>query len=90
MTGDTKLAFSANPLAATMTPEAFKPADLARPTPPVEIAPITSDVPAAFDKAVAAGAAAVKRPEQKSWDQMVGYVRDLDGSLIEICSPIES
>jgi lactoylglutathione lyase len=42
----------------------------------------------AFDKAVAAGAKAVKAPERKPWGQTVGYVRDLNGVLVEIASPM--
>ncbi len=29
-----------------------------------------------------------KEPEEKPWGQVVGYVRALDGSIIELCSPI--
>jgi len=49
---------------------------------------VTDDPAAAYKKAVAAGAVAVKPPVLKPWGQTVAYVRDLNGCLIEICSPV--
>ncbi|WP_234824496.1 VOC family protein [Ensifer adhaerens] len=40
----------------------------------------------AYEKAVSAGASPVKPPEEKPWGQVVGYVRDLNGCLVELCS----
>ncbi|PRC92176.1 VOC family protein [Solimicrobium silvestre] len=54
----------------------------------VELAFVTEDVNAAFTKAVAAGAVAIKEPAQKPWGQQVAYVRSAEGSLIELCSPM--
>jgi uncharacterized glyoxalase superfamily protein PhnB len=53
-----------------------------------EVALVTDDVNAAFTRAVAAGAAPTSEPEQKPWGQVVGYVRDPDGILVELCSPL--
>jgi uncharacterized glyoxalase superfamily protein PhnB len=50
---------------------------------------VTDDVQAAFDKAVAAGAVVVTKPTKKPWGQIVGYVRDNNGFLVELCTPIE-
>lgn len=55
----------------------------------VEICFVTDDPIAAYDHAVAHGASALKSPEQKPWGQMVGYLRDLNGYLVEICSPVQ-
>ena len=30
-----------------------------------------------------------KLPEEKPWGQIVGYVRGIDGSIIELCTPVE-
>lgn len=85
-TGGTKLAFAANvhvkklfsfPIASTT------------PTPPIELGFVTDDVASAFRRAVGAGAVAVSEPAKKPWGQTVGYVRDLNGFLVEICTPIE-
>ena len=48
----------------------------------------TGVTPAAFARAVAAGATPLKEPVTKPWGQTVAYVRDLDGFLVELCSPI--
>ena len=56
----------------------------------MELAFITEDVEAAFDKAIAHGALSVKIPEAKPWGQIVGSVRAIDGSIIELCTPISS
>ena len=54
----------------------------------IELAFVTEDVPSAFEKAVASGAVPLKEPEEKPWGQVVAYVRGVDGSMIELCSPI--
>lgn len=52
----------------------------------VEVAFVSDDVPAAFARAVAAGAVAVEPPTEKPWGQTVSYVRDGNGFLVELCS----
>lgn len=52
----------------------------------IEIAFIAEDVHLAYQKALDAGAVAVKEPTQKPWGQLVAVVRDLNGVLVEICS----
>lgn len=86
-TGETKLAF-ANVELATSHGVSFVPANREGLAPAVEVAFVTDDVQAAFDVAVKAGAVPVADPEQKPWGQTVGYVRDINGFLVEICSPI--
>ncbi len=54
----------------------------------MEIGLVTPNVDEAHAKAVSAGAIEVKKPVQKPWGQTVSYVRDLNGFLVEICSPI--
>ena len=55
----------------------------------IELAFSTADVAGAFTRAVAAGCAALKDPMVKPWGQTVAYVRDHNGVLIELCSPIK-
>lgn len=55
-----------------------------------EIAFVTDDPKTAYQKAVAAGAIAVTPPALKPWGQTVGYVRDLNGCLVELCSPVST
>jgi lactoylglutathione lyase len=63
---------------------------LGEPAPGVEIALVTNDVPAAFKHACAHGATQVLESETKPWGQVVCYVRDLNGVLVEICSEVSS
>lgn len=53
-----------------------------------EIALVTSDVHAIYARALKAGAIAFTEPVSKPWGQVVAYVRDIDGHLVEICSPM--
>jgi uncharacterized glyoxalase superfamily protein PhnB len=53
-----------------------------------EIALVTTDVLAIYARAVKAGATAFSEPTQKPWGQTVAYVRDIDGHMVEICSPL--
>jgi lactoylglutathione lyase len=88
MTGDTKLAFAANHFAQGLTHVPFETAAPDKAAPPLELGLVTENVEADFDRAVAAGAVVVERPEKKPWGQLVGYVRDNNGFLVEICSPM--
>lgn len=87
-TGGTALAFAANELGRSNLPEGFQENSLANLPAGIEIGFVSHDVQAAFTKAVDAGAIPVVEPQLKPWGQTVGYVRDLDGVLIEIGSPV--
>jgi lactoylglutathione lyase len=56
----------------------------------IELAFITDNVESAYLKAIEQGAIAIKAPECKPWGQIVGYVRAIDGSIIELCTPVAS
>ena len=87
-TGETALSFASDQLIKSMLPDGFQENSLSRPPAGVEIAFTTADVPAAFDRAVTAGAIELTAPEIKPWGQQVAYVRDLNGVLVEIASPM--
>lgn len=40
-----------------------------------------------FERAVSAGAVVIKPPKPKPWGQTVGYLRDLNGYMLELCTP---
>ena len=46
------------------------------------------DVPDAYRRAVDAGAAPVQEPVTKPWGQVVAYVRDPNGTLVELGEPV--
>ena len=88
-TGSTRLAFAARSHATTLFTIPIQEGGVDKPAAPMEIALVTPDVEKAFDKAVAAGAIALATPTQKPWGQTVAYVRDDNGFLVELCTPIE-
>ena len=85
-TGSTRLAFAAESLAETHGD--FRPSRLGEKPCAMEVALVTDDVDDAIERAVAAGAKAHRPAEQKPWGQIVGYVRDPNGFLIELCTPM--
>lgn len=89
VTEGTKLAFANVDFVKTIMPAPFNAASLDNEAPPMEISLVTEDVDDAFERALDAGATFVKKPEPKPWGQLVGYVRDINGFVVEICSPIE-
>lgn len=46
------------------------------------------EVDALVERALSAGAEAVSEPADQPWGQRVAYVRDPDGHLLELCSPV--
>ncbi len=87
-TGTTKLAFAAIPFVLKSLPDSFLSSDLKKKPFGIEIGFATENVEADFEKALAAGAVSVVKPMEKPWGQKVAYVRDLDGFLIELCTPM--
>ena len=87
-TGATALAFAINELANSNLPGGFRENDPSQPPAGIEIAFTTEDVAAGYRRAVAAGATGLAEPKTKPWGQVVAYVRDLDGVLVEIGSPM--
>ena len=53
-----------------------------------EIAFSTKNVQEAFDKAISNGAKEIKKPVAKPWGQIVAYVQDDFGTIVEICTPM--
>ncbi|TCL00425.1 putative glyoxalase superfamily protein PhnB [Shimia isoporae] len=53
-----------------------------------EVCFVTEDVKSAFDRAVSHGCVAVKEPHEMPWGQELSYVRDLNGCLVEIATPM--
>jgi uncharacterized glyoxalase superfamily protein PhnB len=50
---------------------------------------VSDDVPADWHRAVEAGAEVVATPTSKPWGQVVGYLRDPHGLIIEIASTVD-
>lgn len=86
-TGATTLSFAAIGLAKSNLPCGFEENSLLKAPAGFEVALTTDDVPAAYKQALIAGASAVAEPVTKPWGQIVAFVRDKDGILVELCSP---
>ncbi len=84
-TGETTLSFSSRKLMRELGKNPGRP-DTTAPT--FEIAIEVDDVPGALARALGAGATLVQDVKQEAWGQTTSYVRDLDGYLVEICSPV--
>lgn len=84
-TGATALAFVSRAMLRELgkTPQ---PPALDAPT--SEIALVTGDVSAAVERAVAAGARLVRAPQAMPWGQTIAYVGDVNGFLVELCTPM--
>jgi lactoylglutathione lyase len=89
-TGDTTLSFASHTLVGEFIPGGYRRNDPAEPPVGVEIGFVTDDVAAAWDTALTAGAIVVSPPTTKPWGQTVAYVRDPEGMLVEICTPVAS
>ena len=87
-TGSTTLSFASLELAASNQPDGFTKSSLSNKPFAIEIGFTTADVTATVKQAVKHGATIAAEPKTKPWGQVVAYVRDLDGFLIEICTPM--
>ena len=84
-TGDTKLGFVHHDTAGSHGFE-YEKLSHKNKAPGIEIGLIAGDVEQAFERACSAGAVASSKPTKKPWGQVVSYVRDCNGMLVEICS----
>ena len=87
-TGETRLGFAAMHMSEAALPGGVLPLDPGGQPQATEIGFATDDVAAGFRRAVEAGAAPISKPEEKSWGQIVAYVRDPNGVLVEIGTDI--
>jgi catechol 2,3-dioxygenase-like lactoylglutathione lyase family enzyme len=87
-TGAARLAFASLPLVRDHLKDGVTIAAPDKPPLGFEIALVTPDVQALYRRAVEAGAAGVTAPEAKPWGQTAAYVRDGDGFLVELCTPL--
>ncbi|WP_417800711.1 VOC family protein [Tenacibaculum sp.] len=56
----------------------------------IEMVFVSENIEADFKKAIDMGAIEFEPIKEKPWGQKVGYVRDINGFLIEICSPMKA
>ena len=90
ISGETTTAFASVELGNTNFKNGFeKVTDSEKPF-GVELAFTTENIEVDFQRAIEAGATEFESLTQKPWGQQVGYVRDNNGFLIELCTPVET
>ncbi|GAB3458106.1 VOC family protein [Insolitispirillum peregrinum] len=87
-TGATVLAFASLELAEANFRGACIPVKPDALPPGIELAFIAENVTQSYQTAVEAGADPVHPPAQKPWGQTIAYVRSIEGTLIELCTPV--
>lgn len=90
ISGETTIAFASIELGNANLKGGFTESSLSDKPFGMEMAFTTEKIEEDYQKAVEAGAIEVQRISEKPWGQKVGYVRDVNGFLIEICTPIKS
>lgn len=88
LVGETTLSFASIALAKSNLTDGFVESSLTAKPFGIEIGFTTLNVEETLTAAVKAGATIVEHPKTKPWGQVVAYLRDLDGFLIEICTPM--
>lgn len=86
--GSTTLAFANLALGKSNFEKGFIESKLGNKPFGFELAFTTSDVEKTIENAIANGATLLQEPVTKPWGQKVGYLRDLNGFIIEICTRI--
>lgn len=89
LVGETTLSFASLALAQSNLTEGFIESSPNGKPFGIEIGFTTQNVEEVLANAEKAGAVVVEKPKTKPWGQTVAYLRDLDGFLIEICTPME-
>ncbi|MEO5979603.1 MAG: VOC family protein [Chryseolinea sp.] len=87
-TGPTTLSFASVELAKSNLKDGFIQSKMKSKPFAIEIAFATDDVDMVYNAAIKAGATAESPTTVKPHGQTVAYVRDLDGFLVEICTPM--
>ncbi len=87
-TGNTTLSFASIALAKSNSREGFTESSLGQKPFGIELGFTTTDVANTVKSALQAGAQILEEPKTKPWGQIVAYIRDIDGFLIEICTPM--
>ena len=86
LVGETTLSFASTVLAKSNLTDGFIESNLTNKPFGIEIGFTTDNVEETVSTAIKAGAIIVESPRTKPWGQIVAYLRDLDGFLIEICT----
>jgi uncharacterized glyoxalase superfamily protein PhnB len=87
-TGATTLAIADAKEAKALFPEGYTPLNTNKLPIAFQITFTTSDVNATYDAALKAGATSLATPQQQPWGQTIARVRDPNGVLVSIATPV--
>lgn len=90
ISGETTISFASLELGNSNFKKGFEKIPNANKPFGVELAFTSGNIEVDFKHAINSGAIEFEPLKQKPWGQIVGYVRDNNGFLIEICTPIKS
>lgn len=90
ISGETTIAFASIELGNTNFKNGFKKTERNGKPFGVEMVFVTENIESDFKKALEMGASEFESLTEKPWGQKVGYLRDNNGFLIEICTPIKT
>ena len=90
ITGETTLAFASLELGKSNFKHGFQASRGEEKPFGIELAFTTSEVQKTMDRAMDEGASLLEPIVTKPWGQEVGYLRDINGFIIEICTPMNS
>jgi uncharacterized glyoxalase superfamily protein PhnB len=87
-TGKTTLAFASLELGNSNFKDGFTESDLRYKPFGIELGFVSDNIQATWEQAIAAGAKVYEPIVKKPWGQEVGYLRDPNGFLIEVCTAV--
>ena len=90
ISGETTISFASIELGNSNFKKGFEKISNSKKPFGVELAFTTDNIEKDFKKAINEGATEFEPLTEKPWGQKVGYVRDNNGFLIEICTPVKS
>jgi uncharacterized glyoxalase superfamily protein PhnB len=90
ISGSTTIAFANFELGNSNFKKGFTESKLSVKPFGIELAFTTSEVEKVMGNAIKYGAELLKETVTKPWGQQVGYLRDINGFIIEICTPIQT
>lgn len=87
-TGETTLSFAGREFGKTHFTDEATIASFDQAPARFELGLVTDDVAAAFTRAVDSGMQPIVQPAVKPWGQTVAWVKDADGILVELATPM--
>ncbi|CAM1361639.1 Glyoxalase [Tenacibaculum sediminilitoris] len=90
ISGETTIAFASIEVGNSNFKSGFEKAKRTERPFGVEMAFVTENIESDFEKAIEMGAVEFEPLTEKPWGQKIGYLRDNNGFLIEICTPVKT